>query len=50
MKSMYEYYMNIGLFGSYFNLILDKIGSNSDNVTLFTVFFIEVFPKGDYPQ
>ena len=32
--------MNIGLFGSYFNLILDKIGSNSDNVTLFTVFFL----------
>ena len=26
MKSFYEYYMNIGLFGTYFNLILDKIG------------------------
>ena len=26
MKSKYEYYMNIGLFGTYFNLILDKKG------------------------
>ena len=26
MKSIYEYYMNIGLFGTYFNLILDQKG------------------------
>ena len=26
MKPSYEHYMNIGLFGEYFNLILDKIG------------------------
>ena len=26
MKSIYEYYMNIGLLGTYFNLILDKKG------------------------
>ena len=25
-KSLYKYYMNIGLFGTYFNMILDKIG------------------------
>ena len=24
MKSIYDYYMNIGLFGTYFNLILDR--------------------------
>ena len=26
MKSFYEYYMYIGQFGTYFNLILGKIG------------------------
>ena len=37
--------MNIGLFGTYFDLIFDKkVEPNSDNVTLFSVFFIEVFP------
>ena len=26
IKSLYEFYMNIDLFGTYFSLILDKIG------------------------
>ena len=49
MKSLYKYNMNIALFGTYFNMILDKIEycvtiflesrPNSDNVNLFTVFF-----------
>ena len=32
MKSIYEYFMNIGLFGTYFNLIMDKKGFSGESI------------------
>ena len=32
MKIIYEYYMNIGVFGTYFKLILDKKGFTRESI------------------
>ena len=58
MKLLYEYYMNIGLFGTYFNLILDKMRFFGNIVSLspwgrgykvfkqMSLIFMSLFRKG----